>query len=219
MVFDLFNSTNTGSEFIILTLAYLCVIVLSLSLHEFAHAFAAYKSGDQTPKMQGRVSLNPMRHIDPIGLICCALFYFGWARPVQINPGNFHNIKKGTIWTSIAGVLMNLFLSFVGYGIYMLTLLIPASNYFVAFLQLFFYYLYFINLCLAVFNILPIYPLDGFKVIEAVSKYNNGYVNFMYKYGNLILILIIFFCDTLLIGLINWVSIPIILLWKLIFRF
>ena len=217
MIFNLAQNSNGGSEFLIIAIAYLLVIVLSLSLHEFAHAFAACKSGDSTPKVNGRVSLNPMRHMDPIGLICCALFYFGWARPVQINPSNFRNIKKGIIWTSIAGVLMNLTLSFVGYGLHLLTLLIPVSNFLVNLLQSFFFYLYWVNLCLAVFNILPIYPLDGFKVVEVLTKYNNSYVNFMYRYGSLILILVVCFSDSLLIQLIDWVSVPIKLFWGLIF--
>lgn len=217
MIFSLAESTSSGSQFLTLALAYILVIMLSLSLHEFAHAFAAYKNGDQTPKLNGRVSLNPMRHIDPIGLICCALFYFGWAKPVQINPSNFRNIKKGIAWTSIAGVLMNIFLSFMGYGLYCLTLLFTVSNFITQFLQIFFYYLFFINICLAVFNILPIYPLDGFKLVEVYSKYNNNYVNFMYKYGNLILILVILCCDNLMVKLINLVSTPITLFWGLIF--
>jgi len=192
-------------------------MVLSLSLHEFAHAFSAYKSGDQTPKLQGRVTLNPMKHIDPIGLICCALFRFGWARPVQINPSNFRNIKKGIAWTSVAGVLMNITLSFIGYGIFMLVSLINSANFLVLFLQEFFFYLYLLNICLAVFNILPIYPLDGFKLVEVATKYNNGYVNFMYRYGNLILVLFVVFCDDILFNLISWVAMPISLFWGLIF--
>jgi Zn-dependent protease len=158
-----------------------------------------------------------MKHIDPIGIICCAFFGFGWARPVQINPSNFRNIKKGIIWTSIAGVLMNLALSFLGYGFFKLACLIPASNYLVIFLQTFLYYIFQLNICLAVFNILPIYPLDGFKVVEATTKYNNNFVNFMYKYGNLLLILLIVFCDQILFRLISWVSMPITWFWELIF--
>ena len=113
-----FLDSYKGTDFLVAALSYIIVIVLSLSLHEFAHAFAAYKSGDNTPKMQGRVSINPLKHIDGIGFICCAFFGFGWAKPVQVNPNNFRNIKKGTGWTSVAGVLMNLLLAFVGCGLY-----------------------------------------------------------------------------------------------------
>lgn len=199
----------TGIDFIIFTLAYVLVVILSLSLHEYAHAFVAYKSGDSTPKMQGRVSINPMRHIDPIGIICCAFFGFGWAKPVQINPSNFRNIKKGTAWTSAAGIIVNLALSFFSYGIYSALTLIPVHNYLFIFVLQFFYFMFFINLCLAVFNLLPIYPLDGFKLVEVFSKYKNPFVEFMYKYGNLILILFVVFFDNVLIRLIELLAYPI----------
>jgi Zn-dependent protease len=216
MLFALGSATG-GMDFVILALAYIIVTILSLSLHEFAHAFVAYKNGDSTPKMQGRVSLNPMRHIDPIGLICCALFRFGWARPVQINMNNFRNIKKGTILTSVSGVIMNLILSFVGYGFYCLVGLIATSNYVVMFLEVFFFYLFQLNICLAVFNILPIYPLDGFNLIQACTKYNNKFVNFKRAYGSLILVLVVVFFEGLLFNLINIVSMPIVWFWHLIF--
>lgn len=206
-----------GIDFVVFALAYLLVIILSLSLHEFAHAYSAYKCGDNTPKAMGRVNLNPFRHIDAIGIICCALFGFGWARPVQIQPSNFRNVKKGTVWTSIAGVLTNFILSFLGYGFYCLTGLISINNYFILFLRLFFYAMYFINLSLAIFNFLPIYPLDGFKLVEALTKYDNPYVNFMYKYGNLILVLLIVFFDNILIKLMSLLSYPILWFWSFIF--
>ena len=122
-----FASGLEGKDFIIVSISFILVIALSLSLHEFAHAFAAYKSGDSTPKMQGRVTINPLAHIDPIGFVCCALFGFGWAKPVQINPTNFRNIKKGSAWTSVAGVIMNLILAFLGYGLYCLVCLLPSN--------------------------------------------------------------------------------------------
>ncbi len=206
-----------GREFLIVSNAYILVIVISLSLHEFAHGLAAYKCGDTTPKMQGRLSINPLNHIDPIGFICCALFGFGWAKPVQINPSNFRNIKKGNIWTSIAGVLTNLILGFVGYGLYLLVCLIPSESFIVLLLSNFFYFLFFINISLGVFNFLPIYPLDGFKFVESITKYNNPYVRFMNQYGNLVLILFIVFLDTVLLDLITLISTPIVLFWNLIF--
>ena len=103
-----------GYEFIYAGIAMLLVLIISLSLHEFGHAYVAYKQGDITPKYQGRVTLNPLAHIDPIGFLCCALFGFGWAKPVEINPLKFRNYKSGIFKVSIAGVTANLILSFLG---------------------------------------------------------------------------------------------------------
>ena len=206
-----------GTEFISSAIGFLFAIIIALSFHEFAHAFVAYKCGDTTPKMQGRVTLNPLKHIEPIGFLCCALFGFGWAKPVQIQPMNFRNFKKGNGLTSVAGVLMNLLLAFVGCGFYYGLSLVYVDNIFFNMLIQFFYFTYVINICLAVFNILPIYPLDGFKLIENYTKYGNGYVNFMYKYGSLILLGVILVFEDLLSLLIVYVRLPIELFWQLIF--
>lgn len=212
-----FLDSYEGINFVIVALAYILVIVLSLSLHEFAHAYCAYKCGDMTPKAQGRVTINPLKHMDAIGFLCCAFFGFGWAKPVEVNNNNFRNIKKGIGWTSVAGVLMNLFLAFVGCGLFNLTLLFNATNLFILFLQQFFYFMYIINLSLAVFNFLPIHPLDGFKFVENYTSYNNGYVKFMYKYGSWILLLVIFVLDSWLLKIITMIAYPIEMFWRIIF--
>ena len=198
-------------------LAIILVLVLSLSLHEFGHAFAAYKQGDLTPKVNGRVTLNPLAHIDPIGFICCCFFCFGWAKPVEVNSFNFRNYKKGMVLTSIAGVIVNLILAVVGCGLYFVCLrFLPITSGLNAFVAYFFYYLYILNIGLFIFNLLPICPLDGFNCIAAVTKYDNKFVNFMRKYGSIILILILIFGDVLLIRLLSWVAWPIETLWGLI---
>ena len=206
-----------GVDFIIVAIAFLFAIIIALSFHEFAHAFVAYKCGDTTPKMQGRITLNPLKHIEPIGFLCCALFGFGWAKPVKVQSINFRNFKKGNGLTAVAGVAMNLILAFIGCGFYSGLILIQSQNIFLKILIYFFYYTYIINICLAVFNILPIYPLDGFKLVENYTKYGNSYVEFMYKYGTLVLLGIVFIFDDLLSLLIGYVSLPIQLFWKLIF--
>ncbi len=207
----------SGSEFVSAGLALVLVLVLSFSLHEFGHAYVAYKQGDYTPKAMGRVTLNPLAHMDPIGFICCLFFRFGWAKPVQINPTKFRNYRRGMVLTSIAGVVVNLILAFIGCGFYYLCMrFLTITNGLHLFLYYFSYFLFSINISLFVFNLLPVYPLDGFNCIAAISKYENKFVNFMYKYGNYILIIMLVFGGNLLSSLVYWVGFPIELLWGLI---
>jgi Zn-dependent protease len=156
-------------------------------------------------------------------MACCVFFGFGWARPVEINPLQFRNYKKGLFLTSIAGVCVNLILAFIGCGLYYGTLKIILttgvaieSNMFLLFVYYFTYFLFQINICLFIFNLLPIYPLDGFNAISVFTKYENKFVNFMRQYGNIILIILLVFGDSLLFWLCSWVGWPIEMLWSLI---
>ena len=211
----------SGTEFLIASLAYLVVLIVSLSVHEWAHAFAAYKFGDYTAKEQGRLTLNPLAHIDFMGFICAALFCFGWAKPVPVNPMRFRNYKKGIAWVSIAGVIANFVLAFMACGIFMaLDKYVGNTNYFMLFVLMLFYTMFSLNISLFVFNLLPLYPLDGFNFIAAITKYGNAFVSFMYKYGYIILLVMLAinaFVNTSILGtLIKYISYPISRFWGLI---
>jgi len=208
----------SGIAVIAAGLGLLIVLVFSLTLHEYSHAYIAYKNGDMTAKAMGRLTVNPVVHMDLIGMFCCFFCGFGWAKPVPINPAMFRNYKKGMILTSLAGVIMNLILAFIGAGFYYLCLkFITVVNFWTLFVLYTSYFWYVINLSLFVFNLLPVYPLDGFKIIETCTKYDNKFIVFMRSYGGLLLLAVVLLCGAWLSKLITWVGYPISAFWELVF--
>ena len=147
-------------------MASLLVIFVTLPFHEYAHAFAADKLGDRTARYQGRLTLNPLSHIDYLGALAIILFGFGWARPVPVNANNFKNPKRDMAITAAAGPVMNLLLAFVG-GFFHFAFA-GSEAMFLNFISEFFQKFCELNITLAVFNLLPIPPLDGWKVLGAV---------------------------------------------------
>lgn len=174
--------------------AYLIAIIVALTFHEYAHAKVAYNCGDDTAYLAGRMKLNPLVHLDLMGSLCLFLFGFGWAKPVPINPLKFKEYRKGTFLTCFAGVLMNFVICFFACGLYVLCARffpLDASGfvlYAYSFLEVTLYLTATINLSLCLFNLLPFYPLDGFNILQSVTKGTNKVVNFLRNYGNLILI-------------------------------
>lgn len=167
-------------------------ILIGLTVHEWAHAYVADRLGDPTAKNLGRMTLNPLAHIDIFGLLCLILVGFGWAKPVPVNGRNFKNYRRDDILVSLAGIGMNLvtalLFSFVLYAGLMKWNL--ANN--AAFVSIF-YGIVLINLSLAVFNIIPISPLDGSHVLDSLFYRKIPKVcNFLHQYGQWILILLLF---------------------------
>ena len=190
-------------------LSSILAVIFVLCPHEWGHAFAATKCGDGTAKAYGRLTLNPIKHLDPLGFVCCALVGFGWAKPVPINPYNFKNYRKGLFLTAIAGVLVNYLIAFVVYLLYVLFVRFALAEMltlgaFMSYLgELIFYTLlniYSFSLAVFVFNLLPLYPLDGFRVVESCTRQINPVRRFLHNYGQMILIILIaesFICDIL----------------------
>ncbi len=164
-----------GYNFTVIVLSALSAL-LALTVHEFSHGFAAYKLGDPTAKLCGRLSLNPLRHLDPFGALCMIFFRFGWAKPVPINPRYFKKPKRDFAISALAGPLSNLILAFIsalGYLLLEKALFgmkfesATAYNFFYT-LTLFVLLLHSVNLGLAIFNLIPIPPLDGSRILNIV---------------------------------------------------
>jgi Zn-dependent protease len=163
------------------------VLLFAITIHEYAHGKAALRLGDPTAKNMGRLSLNPLPHIDPFGAICLFLFNFGWAKPVPVNPRYFKNIRRDIIIMALAGPLANIMVAFLS-GILIRYFLFPWDIYCMGLI-----YMLFMNIGLGLFNLLPLPPLDGSHVMEnvlspaAAQKYRD-----FGRYGPFLLIGIIF---------------------------
>ena len=172
--------------------ATLLAVLLAITLHELAHGYVAYCLGDNTAKAAGRLTLNPLAHLDPIGALMMLIAGFGWAKPVPVNPFFFKgNRTTGMMLVSLAGPLVNLIVAYIAYAIYVA----GQGFYTVPFMNQFLNYCIILNVFLAVFNLIPIPPLDGSKILAGFLPKQTAFkfLTTMERYGFVILMVLILF--------------------------
>lgn len=233
--------------FVIYLVYFSVAILITLILHEVAHGYVAYRCGDPTAKMMGRLSLNPAKHLDPIGTICLVFLGFGWAKPVPVNPRNYRRGVKDDILVSIAGVVTNLILFLLATALsialngllwkpeivayYGTEQLVSSVGYlaksnagvmqypWLMYVQRFLIMLASMNICIAVFNILPIPPLDGYHLLNDVVF--KGRLSLNATYANIARVALLALCLTGLLGtllstVVGWAQTGVIRLFLLI---
>lgn len=167
-------------------------VLFAISMHEFAHGYVSYKLGDPTPKVSGRISLNPMKHLDPFGTLTLIFLGFGWAKPVMVNPNYYKNKKLGMLLVAIAGPVMNFIIAFLSALIIGVVTKLGVVNEFTATITQFFFYMSLINIGLGVFNLIPIPPLDGSKILGAILPERTYFKYMQYeRYGFIILMVLL----------------------------
>ena len=204
----LYSSLQSGD--LLGTLLMLPGLILAITIHEFSHAKMADKLGDPTPEAQGRVTLNPMAHIDPIGMICLLVAGFGWGKPVQIDPSRMRNPARDSMIVALAGPVSNFilaFISFLAYGI--LYFVLPIDTQWGMILLTMVYVCAQINLSLGVFNLLPFPPLDGSKILVYFLKGKaKAFIWNLERYSYIILAVLYFteLPSILITPVINWIG-------------
>lgn len=159
-------------------------VLIAICLHEYAHGYVSYLMGDPTPKLRGRLSLNPLHHLDPVGTLCLIFFHFGWAKPVMVNPNYYRHRKRGMVLVALAGPMMNFliaFLSMLGMGI----ILKQTGGYAdgaIVYVYTFLNYCAILNIGLGSFNLIPFPPLDGSKILGAVLPEHKYFAYMRYEH-------------------------------------
>ena len=181
-------------------LYWIAALIVAITIHEFAHALAAERLGDPTPRLMGRLTLNPLAHLDPLGTLMLLVARFGWGKPVVFDPYNLRNPRRDSAIISIAGPVSNFLLAFVCSILIQLLPRIILPLFLNSIVLIFFYslipflhVLVTINVVLGVFNLIPVHPLDGFKIVGGIlpAEYAKQWQE-LEQYGILFLLLLIF---------------------------
>ena len=192
---------------ILRTLKFLPGIILGLTFHEFSHAFVAHRCGDSTSRDQGRVTLNPLRHIDPLGFVMLLFAGFGWAKPVEFNEQNLRNPKTDPLKIAVSGPLSNAVLAVILSVIFAILYKFVNLPYYSVASEIFIYAIY-INWGLFIFNLVPVPPLDGSHLLLAYFKKYPALYEGLYKYGSYI------FLGVIILSLVS--SINLLPIWPLV---
>lgn len=191
MLFFIFDTTS-GWATLIAILGFVLAVTIALVTHEWAHAWAAFRSGDPTAKIMGRMTLNPAKHVEPMGLVMFLVVGIGWAKPVPVNPFNYRNFRKGNFFVSIAGVTVNLIIGFVAsFCFFLINHFGDVGALGIWGLGFFFMILMVINFSLMIFNLIPIYPLDGYNILRSFLKPNNRYLQFARERAQILLLVVL----------------------------
>ncbi len=188
------NLINTIISSLQMIIYYAPILLISITVHEFAHAFIAHKLGDNTAYLAGRVSLNPLRHLDPVGTVCMLIFGFGWGKAVPVSVLNFKKPQRDSALVALAGPLSNIIMACIWALIFgIVSIFISYNNYFY---QLLFYAVY-LNCVLCVFNLLPITPLDGSRVLSLILPKRAYFKLIKYEKWFFIVLVILLFANLL----------------------
>ncbi len=196
-------------------------ILLALTIHEYAHAYIANKLGDPTAKEYGRLTLNPLKHLDLMGTLMVFIIRIGWAKPVPVNPAYFRNPKRDMLWVSLAGPLSNILLAFIFgfiYRVFNITLFQSVNEVMAQIIQFMLSYAIIINLILAFFNMLPIPPLDGSKILAGMlpPQYEALYEKYM-GYGHFVLLGLIIISVVLKVPIFSMLYLPFVRFFSSLF--
>jgi len=182
------------------------VLVISIGFHEYAHALVSYKLWDPTPKLQWRLTPNPLKHLDPIGFLMIFLIHFGWWKPVQVDPSYYKNKLRDELLVALAGPFANFLMAFIWWA---LLVLFAKFNQVNPLIYQFFQLFIFINLALAIFNLLPIYPLDWYRIIKFLKPSWAYFMEQHALYFSIFLLILVFMPWNLIWNIINTIVSPI----------